>query len=117
MSIGDTIKTLRTRAGLSQKEFAVIAGVTGSSVSAWEMGKKEPRSGNLNRIAQHFGIDVQILLSGSFEPNVKYQILTPSQHRLMEEIPKTAPEIAEQLEDYLRFLQNNLKHKSSTNTK
>jgi transcriptional regulator with XRE-family HTH domain len=56
MTIAKNIKTIRERYGLSQKEFADIAGVTNKAVSSWENGTKEPRMGPIERIANHFGL-------------------------------------------------------------
>ena len=38
MSIGKNIKELRTKYGLSQKDLAIIAGVSDKAVSTWENG-------------------------------------------------------------------------------
>lgn len=56
MSIGDNIKNLRLKYNLSQKDLALIAGVTDKAVSTWEKGVKEPRMGTVQKIADHFGI-------------------------------------------------------------
>lgn len=56
MSIGNNIKMLRAQYGLSQKELAVIAGVTDKAVSAWENGKILPRMGPIQKMADRFGI-------------------------------------------------------------
>lgn len=56
MSIGNNIKILRNRYGLTQQELAEIAGVTNKAVSAWESNSKEPRIGAIEKIANHFGL-------------------------------------------------------------
>ena len=56
MSIASNIKHLREAHGMSQAEFGNIAGVTDKAVSSWETGKKEPRMGAIQKIADHFGI-------------------------------------------------------------
>ena len=56
MSIGRNIKNLRLKHGLSQKELAEIAGVTDKAVSTWELDKKDPRMGAIQRMADYFGI-------------------------------------------------------------
>lgn len=56
MSIGNNIKILRTKYGLTQQELAEIAGVTNKAVSAWESNAKEPRMGAIEKIANHFGL-------------------------------------------------------------
>lgn len=56
MSIGKNIKELRTKYGLSQKDLAIIAGVSDKAVSTWENGSKDPRMGTIQKIADHFGL-------------------------------------------------------------
>lgn len=56
MSIGLNIKKLREVAGLSQVEFAKIAGVSDKAVSTWENDNKTPRMGTIQKIAEYFGI-------------------------------------------------------------
>lgn len=56
MSIAINIKELRLKHGLSQKEFAKIAGVSDKAVSTWENGTKEPRMGTIQKIADYFGL-------------------------------------------------------------
>lgn len=56
MAISDNIKKLRKMYDLSQKDLALIAGVTDKAVSTWEQGMKEPRMGTIQKIADHFGL-------------------------------------------------------------
>lgn len=56
MGIKENIKLLREKHKLSQKDLAIIAGVTDKAVSTWESGAKEPRMGAIQRMADHFGI-------------------------------------------------------------
>jgi transcriptional regulator with XRE-family HTH domain len=46
MTVGDnqlTLKGLRERAGLTQRQVADALGVTATTVGSWERGEKEPR--------------------------------------------------------------------------
>lgn len=65
MSISENIKNLRSKYNLSQKELALIAGVTDKAVSTWEKGTKEPRMGTIQKIADHFGIRKSDLIEDS----------------------------------------------------
>lgn len=47
---------MRLRYNLSQKELALIAGVTHKAVSAWECNRTEPRMSAIQKIANHFGL-------------------------------------------------------------
>ncbi|WP_299721877.1 helix-turn-helix transcriptional regulator, partial [uncultured Megasphaera sp.] len=96
MAISENIKLLREKYRLSQKDLALIAGVSDKAVSTWERGLKEPRMGAIQKIADHFGIKKSNLIedggmasiatlpstNNSFTPeeiNVikKYRRLTP----------------------------------------
>ena len=72
MSIGRNIQVLRSRHGLSQRELANIAGVSDKAVSTWELGKKVPRMGAIQKMADYFGIrKSDIIESVSIEPPPK----------------------------------------------
>jgi len=57
MSIAKNIKLLREKHNMSQQEFGKIAGASDKAVSSWETGKRTPRMGAIERIANHFGIN------------------------------------------------------------
>lgn len=47
-----SVKKLRAKFGLSQSEFAKLAGVSALTVSYWELGKTSPRAGAKARLAE-----------------------------------------------------------------
>ena len=65
MSIAENIRRLRESHGLTQAQFGEIAGVTDKAVSTWESGKKDPRMGAVQKIADHFGISKSDILLDS----------------------------------------------------
>lgn len=56
MTIGENIRRIRSKAGLTQEEFGKIAGVSGMAVSQWENGRAVPRMGAVERIASSLRI-------------------------------------------------------------
>lgn len=56
------VKELRERAGMQQKELAILAGVSRPTVSEWEHGKKDPSKERLKRVAEIFNVDVGTVL-------------------------------------------------------
>ena len=56
------IREARRKRGLTQAELAEAIHVDQSTVSAWEAGKKIPRSDRLARLARVLGIDPKALL-------------------------------------------------------
>ena len=57
MTIGDNIRRVRTKYGMTQEEFGKVAGVSGIAVSQWENDRAVPRMGAVQAIADHFGIN------------------------------------------------------------
>ncbi len=56
MSIGKNIKFLRESKGLTQEELGKIIGVSGKTVSSWELETKTPRMGAMQRLSDFFQV-------------------------------------------------------------
>lgn len=56
------VKELRKRAGIQQKELALIVGVAQPTVSEWELNKKDPSGERLQKLAEYFGVDELVIL-------------------------------------------------------
>lgn len=56
------VRELRERAGMQQKELALLAGVSRPTVSEWEHGKKNPSGDRLRKLAEIFQVDVGTVL-------------------------------------------------------
>ncbi len=61
--IGSRIKELRIKSGLTQSELANVLSVSFQAVSSWERGIAPPDIENLMKIAKHFGVLIDTLLS------------------------------------------------------
>ena len=66
---GALIRQLRTELGLTQKQLAERICVSDKTVSKWERGNGCPDVSLLTALAEVFGTDVQVLLSGEIEKN------------------------------------------------
>lgn len=64
-----TIKNLRIKNNLTQKEFADKLGVTYQAVSKWETGKNMPDIILLKEISNIFNVDINELLTGKKKNN------------------------------------------------
>ena len=93
MSIGRNIRQLRTFYGLSQKEFALIAGVSDKAVSTWESEIKEPRMGVIQKIADHFGLKKSNLIE---DDGLNINLLPDP----LTDVPQYTPQEIEHLEKY-----------------
>lgn len=60
--IGDQIRSLREKAGISQSELARKLGVTRSSVNAWESGLSAPTAVYLIELSKLFHVSVDFIL-------------------------------------------------------
>ena len=65
MAISNMINKLRTRANLSQEQFAELFGVSRQSVQKWESGSSLPELDKLIKIAKHFDVTIDSLVFDS----------------------------------------------------
>ena len=79
MAISDNIKEIRKLYGLTQSELGKIAGVTDKAVSSWENGKKEPRMGSIQKIADHLNLSKSNIIE---EAGMKYALAQKDGHVL-----------------------------------
>jgi transcriptional regulator with XRE-family HTH domain len=70
--VGKNIRKLRTVKKLSQAAFAELFGLARPSVGAYEEGRSEPKMETLTRIAQYFGLSVDLLLTKELTVNELY---------------------------------------------
>ncbi len=57
----ENLKTLRRERGVSQKTLGEAVGVTQQCVSEWEKGNMEPTLSCLWRLADFFGVSIDVL--------------------------------------------------------
>jgi transcriptional regulator with XRE-family HTH domain len=63
-NIGTRIRAARRDRNLTQDELAEIVGVSRSAVAQWETGRTGQITGNLTRIADALGVNVEYLVHG-----------------------------------------------------
>jgi transcriptional regulator with XRE-family HTH domain len=66
-ALGTAIRTLRTRADLSQQELAQRAELDVSALAAFETGREEPTWGDLRRLTYALGTPLERLLETAEE--------------------------------------------------
>ena len=71
MEIGNQIKQLRLRRGITQETMAQHFGVTPQAVSKWERGVATPDIGILPDISAFFGVTIDELFSISDETRME----------------------------------------------
>ena len=67
MTMAERIKWLRESHGLTQAELGVITGVSDKAVSTWESGKREPRMGAIQKMADYYHITKSAIIEGPLE--------------------------------------------------
>lgn len=63
MSVGQRLKQLRGKAGLSQAQLAKLAGISRNAVSQWESGETQPATRHLAVIARALKVPVDALIA------------------------------------------------------
>ena len=61
----DTLKNLRTKKGLTQRELADQIFVTRSTIAQWESGRSLPDAATLTRLSAFFDVDINMLLTAA----------------------------------------------------
>lgn len=64
-SIGQIIKGLRKRNGLTQSKLAEIIHVSDKTISKWELGLSIPESDILVKLSEYFNVSVEDLIKGN----------------------------------------------------
>lgn len=64
MTIGQRIKQARKNAGLTQRELAEKSGTATGTIQQYELGKRQPRTEQLQRIAAALNVSAGFLLDG-----------------------------------------------------
>ena len=83
MQIGDHIRQLRDREGVSQAALAKALGATRAAVNAWEMGISNPSMQSLIELAQYFHVSVDYLLGLDESERVSLAALSPEEKELV----------------------------------
>jgi transcriptional regulator with XRE-family HTH domain len=67
MNIGNTIKELRKKRGISQGEFAKLCEISQTSLSQIETGAKKPSKTTLKKVCEHLEVSEPLLYVLSLE--------------------------------------------------
>ncbi|MED0983100.1 helix-turn-helix domain-containing protein [Bacillus paramycoides] len=118
-TFGQNLRNLRLLKKLSLNALGKELDVTGSAVSAWELGKKEPNFDMLKKIASYFMVSTDYLLNHQVLDNEeqKKAVVTQLAHKLYEK-SKDIPVFEEELLSYISYLdfKNKFEHAELQNT-
>jgi transcriptional regulator with XRE-family HTH domain len=62
MEVGKVIANLRKQRGITQKDLASVLNVSIDTVRRWEQGKRDPRAGELDKIAEALETNIPYLM-------------------------------------------------------
>ncbi|MGN4427131.1 helix-turn-helix domain-containing protein [Bacillus cereus group sp. MYBK30-1] len=112
-TFGQNLRNLRSQKKLSLHTLGKELDVTGSAISAWELGKKEPNFDMLKKIASYFMVSTDYLLNHQVLGNEEQEIESVVQlaHKLYEK-SKDIQVFEEELLSYISYLdfKNKSKH-------
>lgn len=63
MNVGERIRAARKQAGMTLEDVADKLGIKNQSVAQWETGRRKPKYGTLQRIADALHVPIESLLS------------------------------------------------------
>ena len=101
----NTVRELRIRAGMQQKELALSAGVSRPTVSEWEHNKKDPSGDRLKRLSEIFDVDPGVILGYGQHLETSDTIIMPktTESRIISEgIDRMPPEDREKALNILK---------------
>lgn len=84
-AFNEMLKYLRNRDNLSQSELANKLGVSKSTISMYEVGKRQPDFETLETIADLFNVDMNFLLGKDDSENKNYYYLNDETREIAQE--------------------------------
>ncbi len=69
--LGNTIRSLRKKLGITQSELAAKLGISSSAVGMYEQGRREPDNNTILKLCSFFGITSDYLLGNEAENSTK----------------------------------------------
>ncbi|MEY4666072.1 helix-turn-helix domain-containing protein [Weissella cibaria] len=106
--IGRNLKKLRLSRKETSTELAKVIGVSQSTISDWETGKTAPRSGPLQKLADHYSIPISdfYIVSGDKVKNVVQPTLSPYQLEVAEAVKDVSEDELNKIISYINFLKS-----------
>lgn len=96
------IRELRKTKDLTMKQFGALIGVSESTVSLYERGKREPDNVMLVKIADCFGVSVDYLLGRKKSPPAKGEGL---KEKVVNRLDSLTPQELQRVDDFLSGIQ------------
>ena len=82
----EIFEQLLQKYGITAYKVAKETGITQSTLSDWKRGRSTPKTDNMKKIADYFGVSVEYLMTGETPEEKKDVILTRRDERDIEKI-------------------------------
>lgn len=109
MTVGDKVKFLRERRGLSQEDLAKLVGYKSkTSINKIEIGKQDIKRSRINKFAEALGTTTTYLIGVTDDPDPNYVETDKTSKEAIElarEILKLSPDKIKALKDFIKFQQ------------
>lgn len=92
----EIFEQLLQKYGVTAYKVSKETGITQSTLSDWKRGRSTPKTENMKKIADYFGVTVEYLMTGKNEPKEKAPELTARDER---DIKKDLDSLREKLEN------------------
>lgn len=86
MSLGEKIRELRKKNGLSQEQLAKTLNVSRQAVQKWEKDINEPSIDTIKFIASYFQVDYEFLLNGEGSDSLSKNTISSIKHNKFNDI-------------------------------
>lgn len=105
--IGEKIREIRKKNGLSQEEFAYRVNVAKQTVSCWELGTIKPNFKNIKVICEVFKVSADCFIQGSDV------VCTTDENQLIEKIDDNKNDLLREIETDCEVLSNQIEEKTT----
>lgn len=92
----EIFEQLLQKYGVSAYKVAKETGVTQSTLSDWKRGRSTPKSENMKKLADYFGVSIDYLMSGKEDPQEKEPQLKPKDERDIKDILANTEQLLKQ---------------------
>lgn len=106
IKIGDRIKNLRKKEGLTQKDMAQILKIPYSTYSNYENNNREPNKELLEKIADVLHVSIDFLIYGDLKETSGVTIALHNDDGIDSELPEEAKK---EIENFIEYVKNKYK--------
>lgn len=104
MHVGERIKELRTKAGLTQSDLAILVEMTYIQIGRYETKKANPSSDVLQKIAQALNTTTDYLMNGSTDEMANSQLQDKELLNLFRSVEQLGNEDKQMIKTFLDAL-------------